>query len=61
MIPQLILCDDNTMEPPNACTCELQNELLLYDDQISECELDTDDFLDETDVPYTYKNYDPTV
>jgi hypothetical protein len=31
MIPQLILCDDNTMEPSN--TCELQNELLLNNDK----------------------------
>jgi len=36
MIPQLIVCDDNTMEPAN--TCKLQNKLQLNNDQLSECE-----------------------
>jgi hypothetical protein len=49
MIPQLIVCDDNTMEPAN--TCKLQNKLQLNNDQLSECELDSDDFSDETHVP----------
>ena len=49
MIPQLIVCDDNTMEPAN--TCKLKNKLQLNNDQLSECELDSDDFSDETHVP----------
>jgi hypothetical protein len=49
MIPQLIVCDDNIMEPAN--TCKLQNKLQLNNDQLSECELDSDDFSDETHVP----------
>ena len=48
-IKDLWLRSKNNMEPSN--TRERQNELRFNDDQLSECELDFEDFSDETHVP----------